>query len=240
MPEEINRIVTDSLCDILLTPSRDADENLKKEGVESNRIHLVGNIMIDTLQRNVQKASNKRVAESFGLERGKYAVVTLHRPSNVDNRDVIGGILNALGNISQEIPLIFPAHPRTSKMISAMGLEGLIEKFDKLIFTDPMGYLDFLSLVSQSKMVLTDSGGLQEETTALGIPCLTLRDNTERPITVSEGTNTIVGNLPESIITAANEVILTGGKSGRVPELWDGNTAFRIAGIIEETIASTI
>ena len=240
MPEEINRIVTDSLCDILLTPSRDADENLKKEGVESNRIHLVGNIMIDTLQRNVQKASNKRVAESFGLERGKYAVVTLHRPSNVDNRDVIEGILNALGNISQEIPLIFPAHPRTSKMISALGLEGLIEKFDKLIFTDPMGYLDFLSLVSQSKMVLTDSGGLQEETTALGIPCLTLRDNTERPITVSEGTNTIVGNLPESIITAANEVILTGGKSGRVPELWDGNTAFRIAGIIEETIASTI
>jgi UDP-N-acetylglucosamine 2-epimerase (non-hydrolysing) len=234
MPEELNRLVTDQLADLLLTPSPDADDNLIREGISPSRIRRVGNIMIDTLFRHLPDAPFSRVADRFGLEKGGYAVITLHRPSNVDSLETLGGILRAVGAIAARMPVIFPAHPRTRPMLGAPALRASL---DGTRVIEPLGYLDFLALTSNARLVLTDSGGLQEETTALGIPCLTLRENTERPITVTEGTNQIVGVDPDAILAGVDRAL--GGAVGtRRPDLWDGHTAARIAAVVETCLST--
>jgi UDP-N-acetylglucosamine 2-epimerase (non-hydrolysing) len=233
MPEEINRIVTDRLCEILLTPSRDADENLRREGTPEGRIFRVGNTMIDTLLAHLSKAKATRSPEKFGVDPGRYAVLTLHRPSNVDDRAVLEGLLDALEEIQRALPIVFPVHPRTQKRFDEFRLAEGLAAMKSLKLCEPLGYLEFLGLTSQAKLVLTDSGGLQEESTALGIPCLTLRENTERPITVMEGTNTVVGMNPKVIIAEAKRA-LKGGKVGRIPELWDGKAGERVAALLRD------
>ena len=237
MPEEINRLVTDAIADLLLTPSPDGDENLLKEGVAVERIKFVGNIMIDSLLNNLERAKGSTIHSDLGIEGDSYGVLTLHRPSNVDDSKAFKRILTALESIGSRIPLVFPMHPRTRNRTEEFGLTERLESIPNIILTGPAGYLDFVSLMAGSTFVLTDSGGLQEETTALGIPCITLRENTERPITVTEGTNVIVGNDTDAIIRAALDVLGTGGKAGRIPDLWDGHTAERIADVLLEHIA---
>ena len=231
MPEEINRILTDSVADLLLTPSPDGDEHLRAEGIAEERIIRVGNVMIDSLYSNLTRAESSSIQDELGLEED-YSILTLHRPSNVDDEGIFAGIISALEVIGKEIQIVFPMHPRTEKMAKQFSLYERIASIPKIKITGPVGYLDFVALMSNSKLVLTDSGGLQEETTALGIPCITLRENTERPITVTEGTNTIVGCDPELIKSTALDALTTGGKSGRIPEMWDGKTAHRIADVL--------
>ena len=231
MPEEINRILTDSVADLLLTPSPDGDEHLRAEGIAEERIIRVGNVMIDSLYSNLTRAESSSIQDDLGLN-DDYSILTLHRPSNVDDEGIFAGIISALEVIGKEIQIVFPMHPRTEKMAKQFSLYERIASIPKIKITGPVGYLDFVALMSDSKLVLTDSGGLQEETTALGIPCITLRENTERPITVTEGTNTIVGCDPELIKSTALDALTTGGKSGRIPEMWDGKTAHRIADVL--------
>jgi UDP-N-acetylglucosamine 2-epimerase (non-hydrolysing) len=228
MPEEINRILTDAISDILFTTSQDADENLQKEGVSKEKIRFVGNVMIDSLLQHLKLAGSSSVRADLGLADGDYAVVTLHRPSNVDEPVVFTGILDALVRVAERVPIIFPVHPRTREKIEKFGLSAKIASSDiKLI--EPLGYLDFLRLYSGARIVLTDSGGLQEETTVLGIPCLTLRKNTERPITIELGTNQLVGTDTEAIVSSAIDVLSnTDRASASIPPLWDGRTAVRI------------
>jgi UDP-N-acetylglucosamine 2-epimerase (non-hydrolysing) len=228
MPEEINRILTDSISDLLLTPSPDGDENLKKEGVSADKIKFVGNVMIDSLLRNLKIAESSIIREELNLIEKQYAVMTLHRPSNVDDKATFSGLIEAMLEISNKIPIVFPAHPRSRGKINEFGFAEKVEASNiKLI--DPLGYLDFMRLYSGAKLVLTDSGGLQEETTALGIPCLTLRENTERPITIEMGTNILVGTNPEKIKQTAFEVLANNTKTdAKIPPLWDGKTAERI------------
>ncbi|NOK10659.1 non-hydrolyzing UDP-N-acetylglucosamine 2-epimerase [Corallococcus exercitus] len=228
-PEEINRVVTDRLSDLLLTPSRDADANLLKEGIDPKYIHLVGNVMIDSLLSSKEKADQLPTLKTLGLTPKGYVVATLHRPSNVDNPKLLAGLLGVLMDVAKELPVVFPVHPRTRKMISEQGLGPKLEQTPGLKLVDPMGYLEFLSVTSQAKLVMTDSGGLQEETTALNVPCLTMREQTERPITVEVGSNEVVGTDPARIREAANRVLAGDFKKGRVPELWDGRTGERIA-----------
>jgi len=232
MPEEINRVVTDALADLLLTPSRDANENLLREGVASEKISFVGNVMIDTLYRNLEKARRSRVLERLNLRPQQFCAMTLHRPSNVDHPKTLAGIINALEAIGERLPIVFPVHPRTRERLEQFNLTERIQK--SLLMIEPLGYLDFLQLYSNSRLVLTDSGGIQEETTVLGIPCLTLRPNTERPITVLEGTNRLVGNTPEVIAREAFAALDRPAGVARVPELWDGHAAARIVDAIEE------
>lgn len=228
MPEEINRLLTDQLSDLLFTPSADADANLLAEGIPSERIRLVGNIMIDSLLKHLPLASKSTIRRDLELEDKPYGVVTLHRPSNVDDPETFARILQALRDIGRDLPLIFPVHPRTRKMIGQFGFAKTVEE-SRLRLTEPLGYLDFLSLFIGAKLVLTDSGGIQEETTVLGIPCVTLRENTERPITVELGTNAIVGTDPSKIKAAASVALdASVEKSWQVPPLWDGHTAERI------------
>ena len=231
MPEEINRILTDSVADLLLTPSPDGDEHLRAEGIAEERIIRVGNVMIDSLYNNLARAESSSIQDELGLEED-YSILTLHRPSNVDDEGIFAGIISALEVIGKEIQIVFPMHPRTEKMAKQFSLYERIASIPRIKITGPVGYLDFVALMSNSKLVLTDSGGLQEETTALGIPCITLRENTERPITVTEGTNTIVGCDPALIKSTALDALTTGGKSGRIPEMWDGKTAHRIADVL--------
>jgi UDP-N-acetylglucosamine 2-epimerase (non-hydrolysing) len=229
MPEEINRVLTDQISDLLLTPSEDADANLRAEGIPDERIRFVGNIMIDSLNKQLERAKESNVRQQLGVADQDYAVLTLHRPSNVDDRDTLIRILGALEETGSRLPIIFPVHPRTRKMMTELGLARQMESDRGLRLIEPLGYLDFLRLYSGARLVLTDSGGIQEETTVLGIPCLTLRENTERPITVEMGTNTIVGTDPQKITTAAFAALADNGKrSHRVPPLWDGHTADRI------------
>jgi UDP-N-acetylglucosamine 2-epimerase (non-hydrolysing) len=223
MPEEINRLVTDAVSDLLLTPSADADENLRREGVPPGKIVRVGNVMIDTLDKHLPHAGFDRVRERFGLTERGYAVVTLHRPSNVDDPQTFEGIVTALDTIAARLPVVFPVHPRTRARVASSQTSS-----NGLVLTEPLGYLDFLSLTSHARIVLTDSGGLQEETTALGIPCLTLRENTERPVTVTHGTNELVGASPERILAGFDRALSRTAPATR-PELWDGRTAERIA-----------
>lgn len=229
MPEEVNRIVTDRLCDLLLTPSADGDENLLREGTPPERIFRVGNVMIDTLLEHLPRARATGSPARLGVTPGGYAVLTLHRPSNVDDPRVLGGLLDALDAIQRELPVVFPVHPRTRKRFTEFGVDGRIAAMGGLRLCEPLGYLEFLGLTSQARLVLTDSGGLQEETTALGIPCLTIRENTERPVTISEGTNTLVGTSTTRILEAAWAALAGQGKAGRVPALWDGKASERIA-----------
>jgi UDP-N-acetylglucosamine 2-epimerase (non-hydrolysing) len=234
MPEEVNRIVTDRLCQILLTPSKDGDENLRREGTPEGRIFRVGNVMIDTLLEHLPRARGTDVVERMGLSPGQYAVLTLHRPSNVDDRSVLDGLLDAIEEIQRVVPVLFPVHPRTRQRIADHGFEARVASMKGLVLVDPLGYLDFLGLTSQSKLILTDSGGLQEESTALGIPCLTFRENTERPVTVTDGTNTVVGCDPRRIVSEARAALEGRGKAGRVPELWDGRASERVAAVIRD------
>ena len=227
MPEEINRLLTDQIADLLLTPSADADKNLLAEGIPQERIRLVGNVMIDSLLKHLPRARESNIRQDLNLN--EYVVVTLHRPSNVDNPETLKRILGALEKIGNRIPVIFPVHPRTRKMILELGSADRVVNAKGLLFIPPQGYLDFLSLYSGARLVLTDSGGIQEETTVLGIPCLTLRENTERPITVEKGTNKIVGTDPEKIVNEAFAALDEESETThRVPPLWDGHTAERI------------
>jgi UDP-N-acetylglucosamine 2-epimerase (non-hydrolysing) len=228
MPEEINRLLTDQLSDLLLTPSEDADRNLVNEGVPRERIRFVGNVMIDSLLKQLERAASSRAREELGVEGEDYAVVTLHRPSNVDEPEVLGRILSALTRVGRRLPVVFPIHPRTRKNLEAFGLLKSDEAGVRLV--EPLGYLDFLRLYSGARLVLTDSGGIQEETTALGVPCLTLRENTERPVTVELGTNRVVGTDPERIVAEAEAALSKDRQSEppRVPPLWDGRAAGRV------------
>ena len=229
MPEEINRILTDSISDLLFTTSQDADENLRQEGIRANKIRFVGNVMIDSLIAHLKIAENSKVREELSLDGKDYAVLTLHRPSNVDDKSVFSGILDALLTIAERIPIIFPVHPRTKAKIEEFGFaERIADSALRLI--EPLGYLDFMRLYSGAKLVLTDSGGLQEETTVLGIPCLTLRHNTERPITIEMGTNVLVGTDPNKVKQGAFDVLdnKTFALGANIPPLWDGRAAGRI------------
>jgi len=236
MPEEINRIVTDTISDLLLTTSQDANENLKAEGVSEDKINFVGNVMIDSLFYSLKLTEKSNIREDLNLTKKDYAVLTLHRPSNVDDEKIFGGLLDALCVISEKIPIIFPAHPRTRARISEFGFADAIER-SQIKLIEPLGYLDFIRLYSGARLVLTDSGGLQEETTALSIPCLTLRENTERPITISHGTNILTGINPERIKQIAFEVLNREASAGdkKIPPLWDGRAAERICDCLSET-----
>jgi UDP-N-acetylglucosamine 2-epimerase (non-hydrolysing) len=228
MPEELNRIMTDAVADLLLTPSPDGDENLRREGVAPERIVRVGNIMIDSLVNALDRVRDRDVAARFGCAAGEYGLVTLHRPANVDDPAGLRALIAGLQALVQ--PLIFPVHPRTRKVMQDCGLGDLFAAVGPLHVCDPLGYDDFLNLTMHARFVITDSGGIQEETTYLGIPCLTMRTTTERPVTITEGTNELV---TLATLTDRVRVILAGGwKQGRVPDLWDGRTAERIADVL--------
>lgn len=235
MPEEINRVLTDRISDILLTPSLDANKNLKKEGIDPEKIYFVGNIMIDSLVAHKEKADNSNIFHQLNiLPNEKYALVTLHRPSNVDEYEGLKMLLTSLEIIGRKIKIIFPIHPRTRKNIYELGLSSFLNTNSDILFTDPLGYLDFLKLEMNAKFILTDSGGIQEESTYFGVPCLTLRENTERPITITEGTNHLVDLNVESIVNSAREIIEGHIKQGKIPKYWDGKTAKRIVKVLDE------
>ncbi|PIW65121.1 MAG: UDP-N-acetylglucosamine 2-epimerase (non-hydrolyzing) [Candidatus Omnitrophica bacterium CG12_big_fil_rev_8_21_14_0_65_50_5] len=228
MPEEINRLVTDSITDIFFTTSPDADQNLIKEGIAKNRIFFVGNVMIDTLMHNLNKASQSKILHNLHLKPRGYALLTMHRPSNVDDPQILKRLAGALAAINQDIPVVFPVHPRTRNNLKHPALKNLNAQLSRLKLIEPLGYLDFLSLMTNARFVLTDSGGIQEETTVLGIPCLTLRENTERPITVTQGTNVLVGSDPKKILSEVKKILAGRHKKGRRPKYWDGKSARRI------------
>lgn len=234
MPEEINRVLTDQIAELLFTTEKSANENLLREGVAEDKIHFVGNVMIDSLLRHKERALALDVLNRYDLKPRGFALLTLHRPSNVDVPDVLMGIIDALEEIQTRLPIIFPAHPRTMRRVREFGLERKIARMSNLRVTKPLGYLEFLNLMTNARLVLTDSGGIQEETTILGIPCLTLRENTERPVTILQGTNTLVGSDPERIVTEAFNVLSGRAKVGRMPELWDGHASERIVGVLRE------
>ncbi len=240
MPEEINRVLTDQISDLLFITERSALANLQREGISESRVHFVGNVMIDTLLSHLDRAvapertlANTPQAEIF---KSGYGVLTLHRPSNVDDTEVLRRLLQCIARISAKLPIVFPVHPRTRARIEAAGLASLVDT-PRFVLTPPLSYLEMLGLMAKASVVFTDSGGIQEETTSLGVPCITLRENTERPITVEQGTNTIAGTDPQRIYTAWDEIVRTGGKAGRVPELWDGKSAQRIAVTVEAWLA---
>jgi UDP-N-acetylglucosamine 2-epimerase (non-hydrolysing) len=228
MPEEINRILTDAISHWLFVTERSGLENLKREGVPDDRVFLVGNVMIDTLLASRELASQSPILDELGISGGSYAVLTLHRPASVDHPGVLAGLLRAVGRLQRELPIVFPVHPRTRKALESHDLAA----WPGLKLVEPLGYLDFMKLVSDAKLVLTDSGGVQEETTVLGVPFLTLRTSTERPITVEQGTNRLVGLDPERIIDEGLSALATSAGSARIPDLWDGRAAARIVDIL--------
>lgn len=232
MPEEINRIVTDALSDYLFVTEEDAIENLIREGKHRERIYLVGNVMIDALTHFLPIAQKSTIADEIGQPKldaaHPYALVTLHRPSNVDDSETLRALLEALNELGRDLQIIFPVHPRTQERMRAVAAHSL----NRIRFMPPLGYLDFLCLMSRARLVLTDSGGIQEETTALGVPCLTLRENTERPVTVTEGTNELVGQDPAKIVPAARAILAGKTKKGRIPRYWDGHASERIIEIL--------
>lgn len=234
MPEELNRILTDAVSTWLFVTEEAGRENLLREGVDAARIHFVGNVMIDTLLGHLEQARKLDTTDRLGLTPGGYAVLTLHRPSNVDDPAKLRALFLALEAIHVDLPVVFPVHPRTQTAIA----ERLGGVAPALRLTEPLGYLDFLRLMADAKLVLTDSGGIQEETTVLGVPCLTLRENTERPVTVSKGSNTIVGGDPDTITREARKVLETGGKVGRTPPLWDGHAAERIVDVLARDLGA--
>jgi UDP-N-acetylglucosamine 2-epimerase (non-hydrolysing) len=239
MPEEINRILTDQISDLLFTTERSSQANLLREGIAASRIRFAGNVMIDTLRRNLERAVPvSKILKDAGREaflngHDRYAVITMHRPSNVDDIDTLQALLDTVRKIGSQLPVIFPMHPRTKSMIEKFDLEKMLN-VPGLLQLPPMGYLEMLGLMKDARVVMTDSGGIQEETTALGVPCITLRNNTERPITVEEGTNTVAGQDPAKILEIFDEIMQSGGKAGRIPEYWDGQASIRIAAAIRE------
>jgi UDP-N-acetylglucosamine 2-epimerase (non-hydrolysing) len=228
MPEEINRMLTDALADYMFVTEECAIENLLREGRPRERIYFVGNVMIDALHQSLPLSQSSKIGDELGLVNGggwqRFAMLTLHRPSNVDSVETLHGLLEGIVAVAEEIPVIFPVHPRTKEKLDS----SKVAAHPRLQLIPPLGYLEFLSLMSHATMVLTDSGGIQEETTALGVPCLTLRNNTERPVTISHGTNQLVGTDPAKIMRAAQDVLENGRKPGRLPPLWDGKAAERI------------
>jgi len=238
MPEEINRIVTDSISDILWTPSPDADENLIKEGIDPQKIHRVGNIMIDSLEMLRPKFEKIDVKEAFGVEPGKYGVVTIHRPSNTDNPEVLSALMRNLIQASEIVPLVFPLHPRTKGALEKAGIFGELNRRERIRILEPLSYLHFMALLVKSRVAITDSGGIQEETTHLGIPCLTLRENTERPITVHAGTNRLLANAEQVLLALSN----TDSCFSLPPiSLWDGQTSARlVAAMRAEVLGSSV
>jgi UDP-N-acetylglucosamine 2-epimerase (non-hydrolysing) len=234
MPEEINRIVTDSICDLFFTTDPEGNRNLAGMGVEAGRIHFAGNVMIDTLLRNRPKAARNPVLEELGVAPRRYCVLTMHRPSNVDDKAVLQGLLESFRSIQGKIKMVFAAHPRTLKMIGQFGFMPMLEAMPGVIVREPMDYLQMLRLTDNAAFVVTDSGGLQEETTVLGIPCITIRENTERPVTVTVGTNEVVGTSPDKIVDAADRALSGRWKKGGVPEGWDGKASERIVRVLEE------
>jgi UDP-N-acetylglucosamine 2-epimerase (non-hydrolysing) len=228
MPEEINRLLTDQLADLLFTPSSDGDQNLAREGIPSEKIKLVGNVMIDTLVRLLPAAQARWPGLSTALGLNDFVLVTLHRPSNVDDSAQLSRLLAALGGISESIPVLFPVHPRTQKVIA----DNRLSVASGIRMMEPLGYLDFLALQSHAQVVVTDSGGLQEESTYLGIPCLTLRENTERPVTVTLGTNILVGNDLDRLRNEMERILEGKAKQGQIPPLWDGHASERIADVL--------
>jgi UDP-N-acetylglucosamine 2-epimerase (non-hydrolysing) len=228
MPEEINRVLTDQISELLFTTEASAEQNLVREGIDKSRIYFVGNLMIDSLFHYIQKANSSSIRSRLRLDDSDFCLLTLHRPSNVDDAESLGKIFMALKQIQKRLPVIFPAHPRSQKNLEQMGLTRVLAEMPNLKLIEPLGYLDFVHLMSRAKFVLTDSGGIQEETTALNIPCLTLRKNTERPITVTEGTNQIVGSNPDKIVAEAFRIMDGIFKPGKRPDFWDGRAAGRI------------
>jgi UDP-N-acetylglucosamine 2-epimerase (non-hydrolysing) len=232
MPEEVNRVVTDAISDLLFTPAREADDNLVQEGIPPERIYFVGNVMIDCLLAQLPKTEHRDTLRRFGVTAGNYATLTLHRPSNVDDPEVLSGIVEVMIELSQQLPIVWPIHPRSSKMLEQSGLFHRLDRTPGFKLTDPLGYLDMLTLTRRARMILTDSGGLQEEATVLGVPCITLRQNTERPVTVAVGANRVAGNQPAGVRAAIRSVLEGKRPDIRIPELWDGKAAGRIVDVL--------
>jgi len=244
MPEELNRILTDNLSDLLFTTEAGARKNLMREGIGEEKIHFVGNVMVDTLMKHRAKASVLNMSRKLGMEPGTFGLLTLHRPSNVDDEETLLEILRAIDEISRQLTIIFPCHPRTRQRLShgafahLMNAEKAGRERMRLVVLDPLGYLEFLSLMADARLIMTDSGGIQEETTVLGVPCLTLRHNTERPVTVEQGTNVLVGNSRDHIVAAAEKALSGMAQHARVPDLWDGKASERIAKILHDHLSS--
>jgi UDP-N-acetylglucosamine 2-epimerase (non-hydrolysing) len=239
MPEEINRIVTDNVSDLLFTPSMDADENLRREGITSG-VHLVGNVMIDSLVASRDRIDASDALGRYGLAPRSYALLTLHRPSNVDESATLAHIMRTLRELQSDLPVVFPVHPRTRQRLAAAGLLDAGEaSSSNLQLLDPVGYRDFLRLLKDARVVITDSGGIQEESTFLHVPCLTVRDNTERPVTVELGTNVLVGKGGATLLPELREILAGRGDRGRIPPLWDGRTADRIVEVLRRAHATS-
>ena len=236
MPEELNRLVTDALADLLWTPSADGDENLKREGIPAERIVRVGNIMIDALEMSRQRIEASNFSRAFGFKPRGFGVVTLHRPSNVDDSGKLEALVQMLEACAARLPLVFPVHPRTRKQLVQFGFWDRLKRSQGMHLIEPVGYVDFMSLVFSTKVVITDSGGLQEETTYLGIPCITLRENTERPVTVLEGTNQLM--KPEQVPDAVARILRDEWPLGRAPDLWDGRTATRVVASLKKHLVN--
>jgi UDP-N-acetylglucosamine 2-epimerase (non-hydrolysing) len=239
MPEEINRMLTDQISDLLFTTEASAEENLRREGIDRSKIHFTGNVMIDTLLTHSAEARRRGVCERLGLTARQYGVLTLHRPSNVDDPQAFERLFKAIGRIAEDLPFVFPVHPRTRPALERSASVAPLIAGKRLLLFDPLGYLDFLGLMADSAVVLTDSGGIQEETTVLGIPCLTMRETTERPVTISDGTNLLVGTDPSHILDGWQRVRQgrAAGSKSRVPPLWDGRAAERIVGVLRSYAA---
>jgi UDP-N-acetylglucosamine 2-epimerase (non-hydrolysing) len=244
MPEELNRILTDNLSDFLFTTEPGARRNLTREGISEDKVHFVGNVMVDTLLKHRTRAAALNMSQKLGIPPRTYGLLTLHRPSNVDDEQTLSEILKAIEEVSKQLTVIFPCHPRTRQRLSNGSFAHLLNTEKKgtdrvrLMVVDPLGYLEFLSLMADARLVMTDSGGIQEETTVLGVPCLTLRHNTERPVTVEQGTNVLVGNSRHNIVAAAEKALSSTEQHGRVPDLWDGKAAERIAKILHDNLSS--
>ena len=232
MPEELNRIVTDALSDYLFVSERSGLDNLRREGISEQKVHFVGNVMIDSLVYFMRKAEQSRILDQLALENQSFALITLHRPSNVDVKQSFAALLDAFAVLEKEIRIVFPIHPRSRKRLHEFGLEARAGRMQNLLLLDPIGYLDFMQLMRRAKFVLTDSGGIQEETTYLGIPCLTMRENTERPVTIDVGTNILIGSDAQRVVTEARKILEGKVKNGGIPELWDGRAAGRIVDIL--------
>lgn len=234
MPEEVNRVLTDHVSDLLFTSEPSGEANLRREGIAPERIHFVGNCMIDSLRSHLERAIAREPWRRFGVEPEGYALLTLHRPGAVDDRETLDALRCALQRVARRIPVLFPVHPRTRRQIAQIG-----QAWDPVVLTDPLGYLDFLALMARARLVLTDSGGIQEETTALGVPCLTLRANTERPITVEAGTNRLVGLEGPAIVDAAEAVLDGAVRRADAPPLWDGHAAERVLDVLRAWLATS-